>query len=89
MIAPDDSSSIERFCDKFKVPNTYRETAVLIAKYYSYYEKGVENFSAEDTVELFEKLDAFRRPERFESFLQGCEQISRANELRRAKNDCT
>jgi tRNA nucleotidyltransferase (CCA-adding enzyme) len=58
------------------VPNDYRDLAVLVTKYHLYPHLAKE-LRPETKLKLFESLDAFRRPERFELFLLACEADSR------------
>jgi len=55
---------IESFCKKYPVPAYYRELAVLANQY-----QKTELKNPEDIIALLEKLDAYRRPERFEDLL--------------------
>jgi tRNA nucleotidyltransferase (CCA-adding enzyme) len=87
---------VERLCDRLRIPNAYRELAVLVARYHLQAHRVAE---LRDTtlLELLERLDAFRRPERFEQFVLACEADARgrkglenrdytqANHLRRAR----
>lgn len=59
---------IQRLCTHYRVPNDYRELALLVATYLPMYRTG-EKLSAEELVTLFEKTDAFRRADRFALFL--------------------
>lgn len=67
---------VEILCDRYKIPNDYRELGVIVAKYHLHYHRAEE---IRDTTFLktLESLDAFRRPERFELFLLACEADSR------------
>jgi len=67
---------VEALCDRLKVPNQFRELAIIVTRYHLHYHRAVE--MRDDTfLETLEKLDAFRRPERFEQFLVACEADSR------------
>jgi tRNA nucleotidyltransferase (CCA-adding enzyme) len=67
---------IERLCDRLRVPNAYRELAIHVAKYHLNAHKAVE-LRPTTLLELLEKLDSFRRPERFEGFVVACEADAR------------
>jgi tRNA nucleotidyltransferase (CCA-adding enzyme) len=67
---------VEALCDRYRIPNDYRELAVLVTKYHLHYHRAAE--LRDDTfLKTLESLDAFRRPDRFELFLLACEADSR------------
>jgi len=67
---------VEALCDRLKVPNQFRELAIIVTRYHLHYHRAAE--MRDDTfLETLEKLDAFRRPERYEQFLIACEADSR------------
>lgn len=61
-------TSIEQLCKRYKVPSQYRDLAILVARHHSFTE-----LTANSIVETLQKLDAFRRPQRFEQFLLAAE----------------
>jgi metal dependent phosphohydrolase len=63
---------VESICDRFRVPNRCRELARLTTAEHGRIHK-VEELRAGTILELFERADAFRRPERFEQLLAVCE----------------
>ncbi len=67
---------VKEVCKRFKTPNSFRDLAVAVTRYHLHYHRAAE---LKDTTFLttLEKLDAFRRPERFEQFLLACEADSR------------
>ena len=67
---------VNGLCDRLKVPNDYRELAVLTAKYHTHCHRALE-LRAATLVDTLQALDAWRRPERFEQFLLACEADSR------------
>jgi tRNA nucleotidyltransferase (CCA-adding enzyme) len=67
---------VEAFCDRYRIPNDYRELAIIVTKYHLHYHRAAE--LRDDTfLKTLEALDAFRRPDRFELFLLACEADSR------------
>ena len=67
---------VEALCDRYRIPNDYRELAIIVTKYHLHYHRAAE--LRDDTfLKTLESLDAFRRPERFEQFLLACEADSR------------
>lgn len=67
---------IEQLCDRLRIPNSYRELGVLVSRYHLHMHKVLE-LRPKTLLELLEKLDAFRRPARFEQFLLACEADAR------------
>jgi tRNA nucleotidyltransferase (CCA-adding enzyme) len=68
MLAGSSPDSIEALCERLRVPNNYRELAVLNARLESRLRAGVAD--PESLLELLELADAFRRPERFGQWLE-------------------
>ena len=67
---------VEALCDRFRLPNPFRELAVLVTRYHLHYHRAAE-LKAGTLLKTLQSLDAFRRPERFEQFLLACEADSR------------
>ncbi len=67
---------VEQLCDRLRVPRDYREIALLVTQHHGIYHRA-EELRPATMLELLEKLDAFRRPERLELFLLACEADSR------------
>jgi tRNA nucleotidyltransferase (CCA-adding enzyme) len=65
---------VEDICDRYRVPREYRDLAVLVARYHGlgYKITEQETKSPEDILNLFEYLDAFRRPHRLVQFRLAC-----------------
>ena len=64
-------SPITALCDRLKAPNSYRELALKTCEFHTHIHKAFELKPA--TIwKVFRALDALRRPERFEAFLQAC-----------------
>lgn len=76
---------IERLSERLRVPNEYRDLAVLVARHHGRAHRVAEQRPVK-VLELLELTDAFRRPERFERFLLACEADARGRgpELRMA-----
>lgn len=67
---------VEALCDRYRIPNDYRELAIIVTKYHLHYHRAAE-LRDNTFLETLESLDAFRRPDRFELFLLACEADSR------------
>ena len=67
---------VEALCQRYRIPNDYRELAILVTKYHLHYHRAAE-LKAKTFLKTLESLDAFRRSERFELFLLACEADSR------------
>jgi len=67
---------VENLCRRYRIPNAYRELAVLVTRYHLDAFR-VREMRPETLVDKLETLDALRRPERFEQFLLACEADAR------------
>jgi tRNA nucleotidyltransferase (CCA-adding enzyme) len=67
---------VEALCERLRVPNDYRDLAILVTRYHLHYHRAAEMTDTE-FLETLMGLDAFRRPRRFEEFLLACEADSR------------
>ncbi len=67
---------VKQLCNRFKVPKSYRELALIVTEYHLNYHR-IEELKPATVVKLLQKMDAFRRPQRFEKFLLACEADSR------------
>lgn len=69
-------SIVNTVCDRFKIPNQYRDLAVLVTRYHLHYHRAAE-LRPGTLLETLQAVDAFRRPQRFEQFVLACEADSR------------
>ena len=67
---------IKRLCQRLKVPNAHQALALLASEYHTHCHRALE-LRPSTIVKLLKHCDAFRRPERFEQFLQVCEADAR------------
>lgn len=67
---------IENLCQRIKCPNDYKELALAVAAWHTHCHRALE-LKASSLLKLLLRLDAFRRPERFEQFLICCEADAR------------
>lgn len=81
--APEPKENINGICNRYRVPNAYRELAKLTAMHY---EKALQakKLSADELLQLFSALDIFRREDRFKDFIMACTAIAHT---RKAKFD--
>jgi tRNA nucleotidyltransferase (CCA-adding enzyme) len=63
-------------CQRLRTPKEYRDLAVLSAELHTHCHRALE-LRPSTVVKLLERLDAFRRPQRFEQFLLTCEADAR------------
>jgi tRNA nucleotidyltransferase (CCA-adding enzyme) len=63
---------VHAVCDRWRVPNEYREVAVMTAEHHGKLHN-IGEMRSETLLALLEKLDALRRPERFRQFMLACE----------------
>jgi tRNA nucleotidyltransferase (CCA-adding enzyme) len=70
-----EAKSVERvraLCERIRVPADCRDLAVAVARDHGNVHRALE-LRPGTVVELLERVDAFRRPDRFDEFLQACE----------------
>jgi len=67
---------IESMCQRLRIPNSYRDIAVLVGRYHLLSHTLLE-LRAGTLLDLLENLDAFRRPARLEQFILACEADAR------------
>ena len=67
---------VETLCKRLKVPRQYSALALLVTEFHLNYHR-IEELKPSTVVDLLSRLDAFRRPERFEHFLLACEADAR------------
>lgn len=67
---------IEAVCDRLAVPNRCRELALHVGRYHTLCHRAME-LRPDTILRMFESVDAFRRPERFNEFLIACEADAR------------
>ncbi len=67
---------VQAVCDRWRVPNEYRDLALICAAQHGKLHAVFEMRSS-TLLEFLEKLDALRRPQRFEQFLLACEADAR------------
>jgi tRNA nucleotidyltransferase (CCA-adding enzyme) len=72
---------VESLCQRYPIPNSYRELAVLVARYHSHCHRAAE-LKPVTLLKTLESLDAFRRPARLEKFLLACEADARGRKGR-------
>lgn len=63
---------VRAVCERLRVPADCRDLAVAVAREHGLVHRAHE-LRPGTVVELLERVDAFRRPERFEEFLRACE----------------
>jgi len=63
-------------CDRLKVPKKFRELALLVGRWHLLVHRALE-LRAQTLLQLLERCDALRRPQRFALLLQACEMDKR------------
>ncbi len=69
-------SLIEALCERLAVPNQCRDLALHVARFHTDVHRA-GRLRADTMLKILEATDAFRRPDRFEDFLQTCEADAR------------
>lgn len=62
---------IETLCERLRCPREFKELAITVARYHTHCHRALE-LKPSTLVDLFESLDAFRRPQRFTQILAAC-----------------
>jgi tRNA nucleotidyltransferase (CCA-adding enzyme) len=62
---------VRDLCNRIKAPNEARDLALLVARYHGDVHRAAELRSA-TIANMLQSVDAYRKPERFEEFLQAC-----------------
>ena len=62
---------VKKMCVRLRVPNECRDLAVIAARYHGDVHRA-QQLRPDTIVKLFEAIDAFRRPERFDELMQAC-----------------
>ena len=62
--------------ERYPVPNAFRDLALLVSEFHTHCHRVFE-LRPKTLLKVFEKTDAFRRPERFEQFVVACEADAR------------
>ncbi len=62
---------VAALCERLRVPRYERELALLVAEYHGQVHRALELRPA-TVLDLLSRIDAFRKPERFEQFLLAC-----------------
>lgn len=67
---------IKKLAARLRIPNDFRDLAVLTSKYHTHVHKAAE-LKASTVCKTLKATDAYRKPERFEHFLLACEADAR------------
>jgi tRNA nucleotidyltransferase (CCA-adding enzyme) len=67
---------IDALADRLRLPSEYRDLSVIVARYHGNVHRAFE-LRPKTILDILEKTDAFRRPERFSQALLACEADSR------------
>ena len=62
---------VQDLCERIKTPNEVRDLALLVARYHGDVHRAAELRPA-TMANILQGVDAYRKPERFEEFLQAC-----------------
>lgn len=70
---------VRELCQRLRIPNAYRDLALLVTRYHLDCMR-IAELRPETVVKLLDSLDAWRRPERLQSFLLACEADARGRD---------
>ena len=62
---------INALCKRLTIPNSYKELATIMSEFHTHSHKAFE-LKANTIIKLFNQIDAWRKPQRFEHFLLCC-----------------
>ena len=62
---------IKELCDRYKVPNQYRQLAEITSRYHTHVHRAFE-IKPNTFLKVLNNTDAFRKPERFKQFILAC-----------------
>lgn len=62
---------VKDLCARYKVPNQFRELAVITARYHTHVHRAFE-VKPKTLLKVLNSTDAFRKPERFNQFVTAC-----------------
>lgn len=62
---------VKELCNRYRIPNKFRQLAEITARYHTHVHRAFE-VKPKTLLKVFNKTDAFRKPERFEQFLIAC-----------------
>lgn len=62
---------VKALCERYKVPNQYRELAVITSRYHTHVHRAFE-VKPKTLLKVLNATDAFRKPERFSQFITAC-----------------
>jgi tRNA nucleotidyltransferase (CCA-adding enzyme) len=89
LFARKDQQQTQNLCGRLKTPKEFTQLALLVSQWAN---DTAEDLTAEYMLNLLENTDAFRRPDRFNAFLQCCKVIDNNNvrqqKLQQALNLC-
>ena len=63
---------VARVCERLRVPKNFRKLAMLVCEYHLHAHR-VAELKPETVVRMFNTIDAFRTPDRFDQFILACE----------------
>ncbi len=62
---------IQDWCNKYRVPNEYRDLAVKVSRFHLHAHR-IQELRSDTIVKLFKSLDAFRNPDILEEYILAC-----------------
>ncbi len=62
---------VKELCDRYKVPNQYRQLAEITSRYHTHVHRAFEE-KPKTLLKVLNNTDAFRKPERFKQFITAC-----------------
>lgn len=73
----DELNSLNALCKRYRIPNHHQQLAKLVALHFAT-AASVKSLQPDQIVDLFARLDIYRREQRFEDFLLACQAVAMA-----------
>ncbi len=67
---------VENLCHRLKIPKQIKELSLIVTEFHLLYHQ-IAELRNKTVISFFNRVDAFRRPERYKNFLLACEADSR------------
>ena len=71
-----DELSLQALSSRYRIPREYSDLALLVCRWYQRYFQIHAGINPETILQLMKAVDARRRPQRFQQFLQACDACS-------------
>lgn len=67
---------IKQLCERLRIPNDYRDLGVMVSRFHTHCHR-IRELKPTTILKTLERMDVFRKPDRFDQFLLACEADAR------------